>query len=242
MAGIGREIGSQIHPLAFARARNPFAKVLTVGIGIRGEIGVDRLTIYRQIGVIPIQLDLVPDFGRQGDSAGGQCDLARHGVVEVVTGTGMVKVTTRVWSTNLEVHLFIRQENQQMLHICGVVLCRTKVHGRVLAKIDDGQIGPAQEYLLKGAELYGLGANSILWFARTAVTARRHDRPKTCGVLCAARVAAGVIQIGQVQIMTKFMGKDAYATVLRLDGVVANPIAGIADLNATQQIIRRRPR
>src|SRR5690606_4222273 len=45
-----------------------------------------------------------------------------------------------------------------------------------------------------------------------------------------------VIQVGQVQVVGELMGENADTTVLSLDGVVADPVAGVADLDAAEWI------
>src|SRR4029079_17987298 len=55
-------------------------------------------------------------------------------------------------------------------------------------------------------------------------------------VLGTACVAAGVVQVGQAQIMTELMREHAHATVLRLNGVVADPVVRIADTHAAEAV------
>src|SRR5690606_16417872 len=55
-----------------------------------------------------------------------------------------------------------------------------------------------------------------------------HERPEPGAVLA----ATGVVEVRQAEVVAELVGEDAQPTVLRLRGVVADPQAGVADLDS----------
>ena len=64
-----------------------------------------------------------------------------------------------------------------------------------------------------------------------------HQGPEAGAVLA----AAGVVEVGQAEVVAELVGEDAEAAVLRLGGVVADPEAGVADLDAAVLVATAGP-
>ena len=64
--------------------------------------------------------------------------------------------------------------------------------------------------------------------------AARVKRPKAGRVL-GTNDGARVVEVGQAKVVSKLVGEDADAAVLRLDGVVADPVVAVADPEAADR-------
>src|SRR5690606_9126216 len=91
-------------------------------------------------------------------------------------------------------------------------------------------VEPAELELLPSAHVAGFRADVDRAVAHPRT--RGHQRPEGGGVLA----AGGVVQIGQAQIVAVLVREHAYAAVLRLDGVLADPVVAVTDLQAAEHI------
>ena len=54
-----------------------------------------------------------------------------------------------------------------------------------------------------------------------------------------SRLRVSVVQVRQPESCAELVREDAHAAVLRLDGVVADPVADAADLDTAEQVLGR---
>ncbi len=87
-------------------------------------------------------------------------------------------------------------------------------------------VQPAQLELFPCAHVAGHGADIDRAIAHPG--AGGHQGPEAGPVLA----ARGIVQIRQAEVMAEFMGEDTHTAVLRLDGVLADPVVAVADLDA----------
>jgi len=59
-----------------------------------------------------------------------------------------------------------------------------------------------------------------------------HQGPEAGTVL----LAGSVVQVWQTQVVAELVGEDTHATVLGLDGILADPVVAVPDLAAAQQV------
>ena len=106
-----------------------------------------------------------------------------------------------------------------------------------LRGLHDLVVEPAELQLVPGAQVGGAGADADV--VRRGLAALRHQRPVVDAVLVRGRGAGGVVEVRQAQVVGVLVGEHAHATVLRLDRVVGDPQAGVADLGAAVRVARR---
>jgi len=184
-----------------------------------------------QVGVVPIQLDVVLHFRLQGCSR-GQVDRFVHEAVQVVAGAAVVIIRAGVRLANVGDHRFLRKNDEQSLGLFGV-----RFHGPQLVLgffpgVSHLVIQPSELEFFPGAHVAGLVADGIQAVVHPG--AGRHERPKAGAVLA----AGGVVQVRQAQVVAIFVGEYTHPAVLRLDGVFADPVAAVANLDAAIQVER----
>ena len=91
-------------------------------------------------------------------------------------------------------------------------------------------VQPAQLELVPGVHVAGQVTDLVLAGAEPGTGG--HQGPEAGGVLA----AGGVVVVRQTEVVAVLVGEDAEAAVLRLDGVVADPDAGVADLGAAELV------
>ena len=65
-----------------------------------------------------------------------------------------------------------------------------------------------------------------------------HERPEAGAVLA----ASGVVEVGQAEVVAELVREHADAAVLRLDGVLADPVVAVSDLDAAELVEARAGR
>ncbi len=101
----------------------------------------------------------------------------------------------------------------------------------LLAGLGGVVVQPAQLELVPGVHVARQVTDGLLAGAEPG--AGGHQRPETGGVVA----AGGVVLVRQAEVVAVLVGEDAEAAVLRLDGVVADPDAGVADLRAAELVV-----
>ncbi len=119
------------------------------------------------------------------------------------------------------------QHHHDRLRLGRVVLVRPEVDGAVLRGQRRLVVQPAELQLVPSTEVRGAGADGVV--AGCGLPALRHDRPPVHGVV---RGIAGVVEVGQTEVVAVLVGDGAHAAVLGLHGVVADPQPAVGDLAA----------
>ena len=112
--------------------------------------------------------------------------------------------------------------------------CGPSFRVRCLAGDDHLVVEPAELELVPGAEV-ARPRSPMPCVVLGAEPALRHQGPVLVVVVAAA---GGVVVVRQAEVVAVLVVEDAPAAVLRLDRVVADPDAGVADLGAADRVVR----
>src|SRR5690606_5268956 len=213
---------------AVARERLPVHRAVQggpVGAAVGRHLGVE---------VVVVGLDLVPAVeGQLRRRLAGEVHRTRQGVLEVVTAAAPPLGLALGGGDDLGGDGLLRQFDDQALLVLGVVLGQAQLVPGVDTRLGPVVVQPAQLELVPGGHVAGQVTDLLLAGAQPGTGG--HQGPETGGVLA----AGGVVEVRQAEVVTVLVGEDAESAVLRLDGVVADPDAGLADGRAAQLVLLR---
>src|SRR5690606_899146 len=134
-------------------------------------------------------------------------------------------------SPEIVVHVLEPEVDDDRLRLLAVVFLWSEHDELLLPRLNELVVEPAQLELVPGAEITTALADALVLLG--AEPALCHQRPVLVVV-----VAAGehVVVVRQAEVVGELVVEDAPATVLRLDRVVADPDAAIANLVATERV------
>ena len=236
LAGERRQVGGQVDPGPTGRAGDPVPEVLTVRVGVRRPVRCDRRAVDRQVRVVPVGLDRVLHLRRQLDRATGSVtDRSSCCRDRRPRRSSRSSPRRRAPRSTVVTCLFGSSTNRPCA--CFVFdVGRAELVLGLRARDRDLVVEPAELELLPGTHVDRLRAD--VHGAVVAVRAARHQRPEARRVLAPGRV----VQIRDAEIMGVLVREHADAAVLRLDGVVADPVVRTADLQTAELRCRQARR
>ena len=154
----GRQIRGQRHPLETAGAGDALAEVLLVGIRGRGKIGrheMRRAAIDDdQVRVVPISLDVVLNLRAECGRTARQRHGTQHRIVEQRAAAAVIESIARIRSDDV-----VRQHCDQCLSLSRVVSRRAQLVLRLLARVRDLILQPAELHFFPRAHVHRLAAD-----------------------------------------------------------------------------------